>query len=243
MVRNPTTRLVDAGAVPECGRPEDLARAFAQLTDVTQRTGSIPLLHIEAHASEEGVEGPDGPDCIAQIPWEVLTSPLGDLNAATQCNLVVFVATCLGYALVKALIEGPIAPVVAIVGPAAPVQPSDLLQSSKEFYRRLGDPDSELHSMAASASREATNVEFVVEPFAVLAYDAMCKVLIAALRERKLDRASIASRYQRAWDELFMVDVTPESRRRFGIDVGALVEEIDAALRPKRSPVAPSSNL
>lgn len=216
-----------------CSSAEDFAQSFAALTEATMTTGTIPLLHIEAHASEEGIEGPDGPGRIAQIPWEIMVVPLRALNEATRCNLAVFVASCVGYAVVKALNEGPRAPAVAIVGPGASVLPGDLLRASKEFYRRFEDAGAELHAMAASSSREAGTVDFFVEPFAVLAYDAMCVVIIKTLRNPQFDRAALASLYQNSWDELFMIDVVEENRRRFGIDVRAIVDQVDAALRPQ----------
>lgn len=223
-----------------CSSAEDFAQCFAVLTEVTRTTGTIPLVHIEAHASEEGIEGPDGPGRIGQIPWEVMAVPLRALNEATRCNLAVFVATCIGYAVVKALNEGPRAPAIAVVGPGASVLPGDLLRASKEFYRRFDDAGAELHAMAASSSREAGTVDFFVEPFAVLAYDAMWVVIIQTLRNPKLDRAAVASLYQRTWDELFMIDVVEENRRRFGIDVRAAVDQVDAALRPQHPGAATS---
>ena len=111
------------------------------------------------------------------LTWNELTEPLQKLNLVTCCNLVVVVAACIGFAGIKALVRGPKAPAIALVGPDAPIMTSNLLSATKEFYRRWMDDDPKLDEIAISASRAAGTVSFEWEPFAVLAYDAFSEEL------------------------------------------------------------------
>lgn len=131
--------------------------------------------------------------------------------------------------------------------------PSSLLSGTKEFYRRWMDENPKLQEVAACASQQAGTVGFEVEPFVLLAYEAMVEQLIVSMRpdEQRLcvdrirqwmlaeNRWSAAemegrltllpqsvppSELQRMWDEMFMIDLYPENRERFGVDMTAIVE-------------------
>jgi hypothetical protein len=208
-----------------------------------------PVLHLEAHgdADGDGLAGPDGNGGRELLRWDELTDPLQRLNLATNCNLVVVVAACTGFAAIQAFYRGPRAPAVALVGPDAPVTSSNLLWATKEFYRRWTDGSANLDHIAKSASHEVAPVVFVCEPFAILAYEAMMKSLIISMRpeEQRLrlermrhrmpegveleHRLALlpplppAAELQRLWDEMFLIDRYPENRERFGIDIGVIV--------------------
>ena len=93
----------------------------------------------------------------------------------------------------------------------------------------------------------------MVEPFAILAYEAMVQQLIVSMRpeeqrlraDRIRQRMIAANRWpaaeidrrltfmpefpsstelQQAWDEMFMIDLYPGNRERFGVDMTAIVE-------------------
>jgi len=227
--------------------------AIERATSRAQRSEMIPVLHLEAHGGDVGLEGPDGIGGSELLTWDELTDPLQQLNLSTRCNLVIVVAACTGFAGVKALSRGPRAPAVALVGPDAPVMPSNLLWATKEFYRRWQDKSPKLDRIVTSASEEARAVTFELEPFAVLAYEAMVEQLIISMRldeqrrrverirrrmlaenewstveiERRLSRLPplpSAVDLQRVWDEMFMIDLYPENRERFGLDMTAVVE-------------------
>jgi hypothetical protein len=100
---------------------------------------------------------------------------------------------------------------------------------TKEFYRRLMDKSPELSKAARSASVEAGTVEFEPEAFAVLAFDAVAHLLIIRLRDLMRDRDQIATHFQKAWDEMFMLDIYPENRERFKVDFRQTISLIDAS--------------
>jgi hypothetical protein len=143
----------------------------------------IPVLHLEAHGDENGLGGPDGNGGMQLLSWDELTEPLQRLNLETCCNLIVVVAACIGFAGIKALVRGPRAPAIALVGPDASIMDSNLLYGTKEIYRRWMDNDPRLDEIVISASRESGTVSFEWEPFVVLAYDALADRLIFSMRQ------------------------------------------------------------
>lgn len=241
-----------------CNSGSALIAAIDKATTEAQARGAKPVLHIETHGSTMGLAGPDGHGGEELLSWDQLIAPLQRLNLATRCNLLVFVAACIGFAGVQALVRGPRAPAVALVGPDAIITERQILDASKEFYRRLVDDQPELHAMAASASREAEPVGIECEPFVLLAYEAMVEQLIVSmrptnrnarldrLRTRLLDETSLSSSAidermahfpkvipklaQSVWNEMFMMDLYPETRDRFGLDIHMIANVIDMKL-------------
>ena len=236
-----------------CNTKQEVISAIERATTRAQLSGMIPVLHLEAHGGNLGLEGPDGTGGAELLSWDELTKPLQRLNLPTRCNLIVVVAACTGFAGIQALVRGHRAPAVALVGPDAQVMPSSLLSGAKEFYRRWMDENPKLQEVAASASQQAGTIGFEVEPFALLAYEAMVKQLIVSMRpdeyplrvdrirqrmlaENRWSAAEIegqltllpqsvpSSDLQRIWDEMFMIDLYPENRERFGVNMTAIVE-------------------
>ena len=108
-----------------------------------------------------------------------------------------------------------------------------------------GDPN--FSDIAADATRKAGKVSFAWEPFAVLAYDALAKQVIISMRpeekrkqlnrfrqrmaeENRFSSGEIENRLsyitpslqvnviQRLWDEMFMIDLYPENKEKFGVN-------------------------
>jgi len=189
-----------------------------------------PLLHIEAHGDESGLGGPDGSGGEEMLIWDELTEPLQELNLATNCNLIVLVAACIGFAGIKALTKGPRAPAIAIIGPDAKIYENELLLATKEFYRRwMDDGNPNLGEITTCASREAGTASFAMEPFAVLAHEVLAEYLIISMREDQ--KRKQVNRYfiQKTWDEMFMIDVYPENRERFGVNWDEIVDMIGSS--------------
>ena len=241
-----------------CQSKKEVIAAIANAAERAQRSELRPVLHLESHGGDLGLEGPAGKGSTELLTWDELTEPLQHLNLATRCNLMVVVAACTGFAGVQALQRGPRAPAVALVGPDAPVMPSNLLWGAKEFYRRWLDENPRLTDIAESASREAGAIAFEWEPFAILAYDAFVECLMKSMRpterlerterirqrmlaETRLSASEVEARLalmpplppweglQQSWDEMFMIDLYPRNRERFGLDLRTIVDRISAS--------------
>lgn len=237
-----------------CINKAQVIQAIERATVLSQQSGMVPVLHLEAHGGDDGL-APDNTGRSELLTWEELTDPLQQLNLATQCNLVVVVAACTGFAGIQAFRRGPRAPAVALVGPDASVTPGNLLSGAKEFYRRWMDENPKLGDIASSASQEAGTVAFEWEPFAILAYEALVETVIKSARpaerlrqkerirkrlvETGLPSSEIEHRFaqskpdswkvlQQIWDQLFMIDLYPGNQKRFGIDMKAIVARITA---------------
>jgi hypothetical protein len=246
-------------AYSPCKSKAGVFGAIERATIRAQQSKMIPVLHIEAHGDEVGLEGPDGTGGSALITWDELTDPLQRLNLMTGCNLIVFVAACTGFAAIQTFRRGPLAPAAALVGPDGRVTEANLLSGTKEFYRRWTDEHPNLDDIVASVSLETEPVVFGLESFAILAFEALAESLIISMRpseqhrcmerirrgmrasnkfseieiERKLSVLSPFSPVscppqllQHEWDKLFMIDLYPANRERFGVDMAAIVENV-----------------
>ena len=111
----------------------DFLSALKVIIEHCRRTGSGPLLHLETHGTVDGI-------CISReefIPWGSLKEPLTELNRLSQMNLLVTLAACHGFNLVKALRPGDESPVWALFGPTEQVLPSDIRAGFQSFFRIL----------------------------------------------------------------------------------------------------------
>lgn len=218
-----------------CQNKDEVLVAISHAAERAQRTGISPVLHIEAHGGELGLEGPNRQGNTEFLAWDALTGPLQNLNRATKCNLVVFVAACTGIAGIQALTRGPVAPAVALVGPCSEVAPRDLLEGQKEFYRRCMDDMPQLVDALESASNEIGTVVFEYESVVVLAYETFVEDLLKRLRQTTnegaidvqntpTDNFPSSHVLQTIWDEMFMIDIYPENQKHFGVDWNTIVK-------------------
>lgn len=239
----------------ECSNKEEVLSSIEQATIFAKKNNIIPVLHIEAHGNQDGLGCQNDNGNIEFLSWDELTEPLQELNLATRCNLVIVVAACIGFAGIQALVRGPRAPAIALVGPDAEIKVGHLFEGTKEFYRRWMDKDPNLTDIVNSASRETGSVAFDWEPFAVLAYDALAEHLIISMREdqqqmqkcriqqlmlnntngsvqdteNKLSLISPSFQkplIQKMWNEMFMIDLYPENEQRFGVNWSDVIDLI-----------------
>jgi hypothetical protein len=237
-----------------CATKADVFAAIKR-AQICAQNGMVPVLHLEAHGGDDGI-APSRPPHRECMRWEELTEPLQRLNLTTRCNLIVVVAACVGFAGVQAFRRGPRAPAVALIGPNDEVVSSELLAGTKELYWRWMDTGS-LTQIVESASREMRGVDFEPEPFAIMCFEALVEGLVKSTRpdERRdrveklrrhaqvnsgLTREQVESKLaqvprlpawaevQQMWDQMFMIDIRPENKERFGIDAKYIVERIEA---------------
>ena len=238
-----------------CTTKQEVILAVERATNRAKQSAMVPVLHLEAHGNEFGL-APSNANNAEFLSWDELTEPLQELNVATRCNLIVFVAACIGFAGILALTRGPKAPAVALVGPIATIESDQLLGGTKEFYRRWMQGNTELEEIVASASEQSgTGIIFEYEPVATLAFESMIEHQIISMRPREqrlrierfrqrmlaetqfsaaeiehrlkfLPSTPSAVQLQQIWDEMFMIDLYPENRERFGVDMSAIIELI-----------------
>jgi hypothetical protein len=106
---------------------------LSELENECRAGGHSPLLHIECHGSDDGLE-------IAgeSVSWAELKPLLIGLNVVSRLNLLVCLAACSGASLVKVLLPIDRAPVWGVIGPHSPgADPGDLLRDFGSFYTEL----------------------------------------------------------------------------------------------------------
>jgi hypothetical protein len=214
-----------------CKTASDVFFAIDRVTEIASRHNQVPVLHLEAHGNELGISATGANGSSEQITWEAFTAHLQKLNVVTRCNLIWVVIACKGFAAVKALNCGPRAPVAILVGPDANMTPADAANASKEFYRNLFASNPRFTDAVENASREMIDVSLEPEPFALLTFETLVRTVILANRT---GRALSPVALQERWNTMFMIDLYPENKIRYGLDVAALIEAI------KTNPRTPS---
>jgi len=113
------------------GRTE-FFQAISKLFDPAA-AGRIPLVHIECHGNEDGLQLADG----SLVDWIEIKQPFTELNVITQLNLMVIVAACTGAAFAKITQIADRAPFWGMMGPTDEVTAGELEKSYGTFYRTL----------------------------------------------------------------------------------------------------------
>jgi hypothetical protein len=98
-----------------------------------RREARWPLLHLETHGGETGLELASG----EAISWPELKPYLEDISVASRLNFSVTVAACSGGYLASTISPADRAPVWAVIGPAQPVGDDQLLAAFGAYYREF----------------------------------------------------------------------------------------------------------
>jgi hypothetical protein len=89
-----------------------------------------PLLHVETHGDEAGLELASS----EFVPWDELAVHLQEVSIPSQLNFFVTLAACAGGYLAGTLKAGTRATAAAIIGPAQPVSAAELREAFGAFY-------------------------------------------------------------------------------------------------------------
>ena len=98
----------------------------------SKRTGHSPIIQIEVHGSDQGIQVASG-ECLS---WFEFKDELTAINEASRLNLLVLLAACDGAHLLNIIQPTDRAPVCALIGPNRAVSPGELL-SGITFYKTL----------------------------------------------------------------------------------------------------------
>ena len=143
----PTGKELEAFLLPLC-REARINLAFVSVKSAAEfrqalhlivrdavRLKASPILHIETHGTPEGVCA----DTLERVRWAELAPTLRALNRHSQMNLLVTMAACHGFNLIKTLPEaGEGYPVWGLIGPDEQVLPSDVRRG--EDFRHSSPP-------------------------------------------------------------------------------------------------------
>ena len=127
----------------------DLFVALATVKSTIERTGQVPLLHLETHGAVEGLSLKSG----EFVRYDDLFLPLREMNILVQNNLFVVVAACSGAHLIQIINPSARSPVWGFCGPSKEVTAQDIFRGYKAFYKEAvttGDMNRALSQLKAA---------------------------------------------------------------------------------------------
>lgn len=216
--------------VPSSGAFLDL---LAQLAQQASREPYVPLLHIECHGGEGGLEFADG----SWLTWNDMKPAFVNLNVATRLNLITVVAACHGGAIASFVRAEHRAPFWAFLAPKRQISAGDLETALSSFYQALLTRSSERAMSALRATQAGdefwqlsaqTIYRLIVEGYAEchLTQEAV-QQQAERLRARAAAHGAVWSQaqieamirdpgiFERFRREFFMVDLYPDHAERF----------------------------
>lgn len=128
------------GRVPRVRRHGiESERAFWECLDLIEREcvqGWKPIIHIEGHASESGLELRRGLEAsYPVVPWAVLVDRFRRINVASGFNLGIFVAACEGIEALRPMNFKKAAPYMFLVAPEVVVRADVVRAPAEGFYQ------------------------------------------------------------------------------------------------------------
>lgn len=124
------------GLYTEFKRIADEAELRAKLSEIAESAriaNHHPILHLEAHGTENGIVLADG----TLVSWRSITPVLAAINEGCKMNLIVVAISCEGWNLTYSLMPSERAPVFMLVGPPDSMSAEALLQGTRRFYPAL----------------------------------------------------------------------------------------------------------
>lgn len=112
---------------------DELVKCILKCKKEAEEKDIIPMLHIECHGDDDGLQLADG----SLVDWDELKMPITELNIATRLNLMVAVAACTGGALAKIMRMGDRAPFWGLIGPTQTLSAGELEKAYSALYLTL----------------------------------------------------------------------------------------------------------
>lgn len=217
--------------VPSSGAFLDL---LARLAQQASRDAYVPLLHIECHGEEEGLEFADG----SRLTWDDMKPAFVALNVASRLNLITVVAACHGSAIASFVRAEHRAPFWAFLAPKRHISAGNLETALSAFYQALMMTRSSEQAMGALRATQAGN------EFWQLSAQTIYRLIVEGYAERHLTDEAVGHRaehlraqaaehgaiwsqaqietmirdpgiFERFHREFFMIDLYPEHGERF----------------------------
>jgi hypothetical protein len=238
---------------------EALHAKLAFIAYAARQANHHPVVHLEAHGDEKGIQLADG----TLVSWRSVVPRLAEINQACKMNLIVVAMACKGWGLTYALMPAERAPVFMLVGPPENITAADLLDATRRFYTAL------IEYMDVNRALEAMNnhLPFGAWPIRPATSEILfCRVFRMYLDEfaspealqerentvvaniarvRRLDvlqtaalrshmRPHLADRrwwYDHFREQFLMLDLFPDSRWRFGLTYDLCLGDTSATKR------------
>ena len=126
---------------------EKLFMCINKLINYVQQNGVLPMIHLDAHGCEDGIQLADN----SQLSWTRLNDVLVPLNIAMKLNLMLVLGSCYGGTFVKAMSITDRAPVWGLIGPTRVISAGLIEDDFGEFYRTF------FYTLSTSKALEVLN--------------------------------------------------------------------------------------
>lgn len=113
----------------------ELLSVFSVIENEIQKNGLIPLLHIDAHGSENGIVLSSPCDFYECINWRNLKKYFEKINILAKNNLVVILALCFGINILKIIQIFDRSPIYASIAPNIDVTNLEVEEGYQAFYQ------------------------------------------------------------------------------------------------------------
>ncbi|UYZ58144.1 hypothetical protein [Hymenobacter latericus] len=115
---------------------EDFIGALEEVKSGAKEDGFLPIIHIEAHGSNQGLEMESG----EVITWNILGLHLRHINTLTKNNLLVVLGACYGIEIWQQITVITRAPFWGVLAPLEKVSEATAHESFVNFYEKITDP-------------------------------------------------------------------------------------------------------
>jgi hypothetical protein len=112
---------------------KEFRKAIEKAGKEAREEGRIPLLHIECHGNDDGLELTNGD----RIEWPLLRQLLYPLNRMTMLNMFVCISACWGAYLLKEFVPTEPAPFFGLLSATEEQGPEELFRGFLFFYSTL----------------------------------------------------------------------------------------------------------
>lgn len=113
--------------------PDEFISQIRRISSEVERSEYRPLLHIECHGCQDGLEMEDG----KLLRWNRLRNELIRLNIATRMNLIIVVAACSGMYLIDTSSHMDGAPFLGVISTQGKVLSGQIKDRMKMFYKKI----------------------------------------------------------------------------------------------------------
>jgi len=135
---------------------DDFARAITTVCVRVRTEGIHPLVHLEAHGDEHGLELALG----ARVDWTHVKETLTPLNIAMELNLLLVLAACHGGTFIESIRLADRAPVWGLIGPTNQLSVARVQADFAAFYKTMFKTLSPSKAIEALNSNAPTGLYF-----------------------------------------------------------------------------------
>lgn len=134
----------------------DFLGCINQIINFVEHNQVFPLIHLEAHGSEDGIQMAGG----SQMSWVQIIDALIPLNIAMELNLLLVLATCHGGTFIRAISITDRAPVWGLIGPTQELSAGQIETDFGVFYRTFFETLSPTKALDALNQADSNNIYY-----------------------------------------------------------------------------------